>query len=148
MIFSATNAKVVETGTITTSTSNGKTFVPAFAVMDPSSSVYALNVVNKLVSNSGSYDAGSRFITNMSVYPFEAYMTSSSGARYLSIVFEDETTGMDGIPFADRNDCRVRVYSMTGQLVIDAGESEYKLLLQQLQPGVYIINGKKTVVKS
>lgn len=145
--FSATNARVAETGSVMTSTSNGKTFVPAFAVIDPSSSVYALNVVNKLVSNSGSYDAGSRFISNHgAVYPFEAYMTSTSGARYLAIEFDDETTGMDGIPSV-AGEKRIRVYSLTGQLIIDATESEYKSLQQQLSSGVYIINGKKAVVK-
>lgn len=73
-------------------------------------------------------------------------MTSTSGARYLAIEFDDETTGMDGIPSV-AGEKRIRVYSLTGQLIIDATESEYKSLQQQLLSGVYIINGKKAVVK-
>jgi hypothetical protein len=47
----------------------------------------------------------------------------------------------------DRNEVLSIRYSLTGQLIIDATESEYKSLQQQLSSGVYIINGKKAVVK-
>ena len=143
--FSATNAKVAETGSITTSTSNGKTFVPAFAVMDPSSSVYALNVVNKLVSNSGSYDAGSRFINNMSVYPFEAYMTSSSGARYLSLEFDADATGIDLIPMKASANSIIEIFAIGGQRIAKVRSDEYQTIWQQLPAGVYIVNSRKVV---
>ena len=141
--FSATNARVAETKSFTKSSSNGKTFVPAFTVVNPASTVYALNVVNQLVSNSGSYDPGSRFIRNLDVYPFEGYMTSSSGTRTLSIVFDDGTTGMDNMPLAVRSTGRVKVYSLSGQLLIDTTQPDFDPHWQQLPSGVYIVNGQK-----
>ena len=144
--FSATNAQIHKTESLVMPSSNGKTFVPAFTVVDSSSSVYALNVNNNMASYAGSYDAGSRFISNLrDVYPFEAYMTTlSSSARTLGIDFADGTTGIDEIPMAGNGE-RVKVYSLSGLLLIDSEQSEWESLWQQLPSGVYIVNGKKTI---
>ena len=144
--FSATNAQIHKTESLVMPSSNGKTFVPAFTVVDSSSSVYALNVNNNMASYAGSYEAGSRFISNLrDVYPFEAYMTtSSSSARTLGIDFADGTTGIDEIPMAGNGE-RVKVYSLSGLLLIDSEQSEWESLWQQLPSGVYIVNGKKTI---
>ena len=144
--FSATNAQIHKTESLVMPSSNDKTFVPAFTVVDSSSSVYALNVNNNMASYAGSYDAGSRFISNLrDVYPFEAYMTtSSSSARTLGIDFADGTTGIDEIPMAGNGE-RVKVYSLSGLLLIDSEQSEWESLWQQLPSGVYIVNGKKTI---
>lgn len=144
--FSASNAKVYQTENLVTSTSNGKTFVPSFAVKDAATSVYPLNVTNTFVVYSGSYDAGSRFISNLrNVYPFEAYMTTSSFNRVLPIEFDDNTTGIDEIPLADGNKNRVKIYTLGGQLLIDSNNSEWESQWHQLPSGVYIKNGKKVI---
>ena len=145
--FSATNASVYETAFVTQPTSNGKTFVPAFAVVNSASSVYALNVNNNLISYYGSYDAGSRFISNLrAAYPFEAYMTtSSSSARFLTIEFEDEVTGIDEIPLKEKRSGIVRVYTLTGLLLFSVTQSEFTEKWQHLPSGVYIVNGKKMI---
>jgi hypothetical protein len=145
--FSATNAQVYKTESLVKSSSNGKTFVPVFSSLNKASTVYALNVDNYLTSYSGSYEAGSRFISNLrNVYPFEAYMTtSSSSARSLTIDFEDDATGIDEIPMAERSGRRVKVYSLSGLLLIDSELGKWETLWQQLPSGVYIVNGKKTI---
>jgi hypothetical protein len=145
--FSATNAKVYQTSDVVTSASNGKTFVPAFGVVEKSSAVYPLNVTNNLVTNSSSYDAGSRFVGDMrKVYPFEAYMTTSSSNRVLSIDFDDDaTTGIDEIPMKAQREAIVKVYSISGQLLFSASKEQLDAEWKNLSPGVYIVNGKKMV---
>ena len=143
--FSASNAKVAVTSSLVTSASNGKTFMPAFAVINKASSVFAMNATNSLVTYSGSYDQGSLFISNLrNVYPFEAYMVSSSaGSRSISIEFDDGTTGVDEIPLVSNNEGRVKVYSISGQKVIDTRKADFEACWQQLPSGIYIVNGKK-----
>ena len=143
--FSASNAKVAVTSSLVTSASNGKTFMPAFAVINKASSVFAMNATNSLVTYSGSYDQGSLFISNLrNVYPFEAYMVSSSaGSRSISIEFDDGTTGVDEIPLVSNNEGRVKVYSISGQKVIDTRMADFEAYWQQLPSGIYIVNGKK-----
>ena len=93
----------------------------------------------------GSYDQGSLFISNLrNVYPFEAYMVSSSaGSRSISIEFDDGTTGVDEIPLVSNNEGRVKVYSISGQKVIDTRKADFEACWQQLPSGIYIVNGKK-----
>ena len=149
--FSATNAKVPVSSSTVTATSGDRYFVPAFAVKDQSSTIYVLNVSNDRVSYSGSYDKGSRFIPNLRpVYPFEAYMTtlSSSYAKpFIEIEFEDGTTGIDVIPMTGNKEGSVKVYSLNGQLIIDTDKYDLEEKLKHLPSGIYIVNGKKVVVK-
>ena len=144
--FSATNATVIETGSLTMSISNGKTFIPAFAVEQKASTIYALNVSNELTVNTTSYDPGSRFVPNLrQVYPFEAYMTSSSSARSLVIEFEDELTGFDEVPLKEQRSGIVKVYTLTGLLMFSVPQSEFADKWQSLPSGVYIVNGQKMI---
>ena len=144
--FSATNATVIETGSLTMSISNGKTYIPAFAVEQKASTIYALNVSNELTVNTTSYDPGSRFVPNLrQVYPFEAYMTSSSSARSLVIEFEDELTGFDEVPLKEQRSGIVKVYTLTGLLMFSVPQSEFADKWQSLPSGVYIVNGQKMI---
>ena len=145
--FSATNAQVYETESLVKPSSNGKTFAPAFAAVNSSSSVYALNVSNDLTYYSGPYDAGSRFVSNLrNIYPFEAYMTtSSSGARALAIEFEDDATGIEDIPIMYRSEGRVKVYNLTGLLMFSVPQSDFAEKWKYLPSGVYIVNGQKMI---
>ena len=147
--FSASNATIKETDSLEMPSSNGKRFVPAFSVVEKSSSVFALNVSNSLVYNSSSYDDGSRFVSNLrQVYPFEAYMTSNSAmSKTISIEFENGATGIDEVLITGEGRNVVKVYSIDGQLLIDSKSVGWKSRWQLLPAGVYIVNGRKVLVK-
>ena len=148
--FSATNVTVKPSSQLSVSTSGGKTFTPAYRKIERSSSVYALNVNNRNASSSGGYDWGSRFIGNLrDVYPFEAYMlTSSAEAReFIEIEFEDEVTGLDGIPMRNDSERKVAVYSISGQLIMREKRGLLDEKLHSLPSGIYIVDGNKTVVQ-
>ena len=139
--FSAENVSVPATPTFS------GTFVPAYSTVTKSSNVHALNVVNKYVSNSGGYDAGSRFISNLrDVRPFEAYISQGSSTRgIIEIGFGDGTTGMAEVMATYDADRLIDIHTLNGQKVAQAKQSELDVILDQLPHGVYIINGKKIV---
>ena len=148
--FSAANAKVSASNSVTTAKSNGKTFIPAFCAQDKSSTVYALNVKNNYHSEAGGYTEGSAFVSDLrAVSPFEAYMTTdANNAKRAFLIEFSETTGIDEIPSADDKDGLHKVFNLNGQLVKKANsQRELDETLKQLPTGVYIINGKKTVIK-
>ena len=139
--FSADNVQVPKTPSFS------GTFVPAFATVAKSSSVYALNVNNRYVKYSGSYDAGSRFISGLrDVRPFEAYMTSGSSTRgVIEINFDDGTTGIDAILFT-ADDCQeMTIHSLSGQQVTRTTQCDFWQVWDNLPKGVYIVNGKKKI---
>ena len=139
--FSAENTRVPKTPSF-----SGK-FVPTYAAVPKSSSVYALNVVNKNVSNSGGFDAGSRFISNLrDVQPFEAYMSAGSSTRgVIEIDFDDDKTGLDNILFSTDENSEVTIYTISGRKVGTSLNGRLDETLEQLPKGVYIVNGKKIV---
>ena len=148
--FSATNVTVKPTSQLSLSRSGGKTFTPAYRKIERSSSVYALNVNNRNASSSGGYDWGSRFIGNLrDVYPFEAYMlVSSAEARdFIEIEFEDEVTGLVGIPMRNDSEMKVAVYSISGQLIMLEKSELLDEKLHCLPSGIDIVDGNKTVVQ-
>lgn len=145
--FSASNAKVAVTSSLEIASSGSKFFKPAFSTTEKASVIYPLNVSNSRVSNSTSYDAGSRFISNLrTVYPFEAYMTtSSSNARTIAIEFEDDATGIDEIPQSGQKGRIIKVYSLSGTLLLQTDRESLPKHWETLPAGVYIVNGKKIV---
>lgn len=148
--FSATNAKVSVSNSVTTAKSNGKTFIPAFCAQEKASGVYALNVNNSYHSELGGYTEGSAFVSGLrAVSPFEAYMTTdANNAKRAFLIEFSETTGIDEMPSADNKGGLHKVFNLNGQLVKKANsQSELDETLKQLPTGVYIINGKKTVIK-
>ena len=59
-------------------------FVPTFSKIEKSNSIKVLNVVNKYVNDTGGYDAGSRFLSNLrDVRPFECFFKGSSSTRII-----------------------------------------------------------------
>ena len=148
--FSASNVKVPVSSSVTTSQSNSKTFIPAFCAQEKSSTVYALNVNNSYHSELGSYTEGSAFVSDLrKVSPFEAYMTTSdSNAKRAFLIDFSETTGIDEIPTTDMKDGIHKVYNLNGQLVKQTNsQQELDETLRQLPAGVYVVNGKKTIIK-
>ena len=138
--FSADNVQVPKTPSFS------GTFVPAFATVAKSSSVYALNVNNRNVRYSGSYDAGSRFIANLrDVRPFEAYISNSSTRGIIEINFDDGTTDMFDILLPTDESQEVTIHTLSGQQITRISLRDFETIWQQLPKGVYIINGKKWI---
>ena len=148
--FSATNVKVPVSSSVATVKSNSKTFIPAFCAQDKSSTVYALNVNNSYHSELGGYTEGSAFVSDLrTVSPFEAYMTTSAAnAKRAFLIDFSETTGIDEVPTTDMKDGTHKIYNLNGQLVKQTNsQQELDETLKQLPAGVYVVNGKKTIVK-
>ena len=137
--FSAENVSVPVTPTFS------GFFVPAYSTIAKSASVYALNVRNRYVTNTGNYVAGSRFISNLrDVRPFEAYLSVGSSTRgVIEIGFSDGTTGMADVIGVFDADRPIDIYTLSGQKAAQTKQSEFDVILDQLPHGVYIVNGKK-----
>ena len=71
-------------------------------------------------------------------------MLSASGARSIS-VGDDMTTSIKGVAEMKDETQAVRVYDLRGVLVKTA--SSMKEAQQGLERGIYVINGKKTIIK-
>ncbi len=138
--FSADNVQVPKTPSFS------GTFLPAFATVAKSSSVYALNVNNRHVKYSGNYDAGSRFIANLrDVRPFEAYISNSSTRGIIEINFDDGTTDMFDILLPTDENQEVTIHTLSGQQITRITQRDFETIWQQLPKGVYIVNGKKWI---
>ena len=137
--FSAENVTVAATPTFS------GTFVPTFSTVPKATNVYALNVVNRYVSQTGGYDAGSKFISNLrDVRPFEAYISQSSSTRGIyDINMEDGTTSMDGVLSLLDPDREIDIFTLSGQKVKRVKKCDLYDVLDQLPHGVYIVNGQK-----
>lgn len=147
--FSAQNARVAATDDATSVGSGNRRFVPAFCMQEMSKEVYALNVVNELHAEDGGYAPGSVFVSNLrNVSPFEAYMTTSAAnARMVMEIEFDETTGIDNLRSV-ASGVSQHVYNLNGQVVaVVANEYELQKVLKRLATGVYIVNGKKKLIK-
>ena len=123
------------------------TFVPVFVTVPKALSVYALNVTNRYVSDTGGYDAGSRFIRNLrDVRPFEAYISQGSSSRgFYEINMEDDTTCMDDLLMEGGSNQIVSIYSLGGQLVRKVRQCDLEDVMNLLPKGVYVVNGKKII---
>ena len=132
-------------------TNNGSiSFVPCLQKKEASPDVWALNVNQE-------YDgkpAGSVFVPSLrDVKPFEAHTTISntSSARAIISISEmmnrDNITDIDNILY-DRsreiNDETVKVYTISGVLFKTGKRSE---VIKQLPAGMYVVDGKKIVIK-
>jgi hypothetical protein len=138
--FSADNVQVPKTPSFS------GIFVPAFATVAKSSSVYALNVNNRNVKYSGSYDAGSRFIGGLrDVRPFEAYLTGNFTRGIIEINYDNGTTDMLDILFSIDDAQEFIIHSLSGQQVTRTLQRDFDTVWQQLPRGVYIVNGKKMI---
>ena len=136
--FAASEVYVYVTDELQSITSNGKSFYPCFTNKSSTEGLYALNVNNDYAQNNSGTAEGSRFVLNMrQIHPFEAYMTTEYASRTFIPIFEESTpTDIPGI-----------------MLKGDTGSEKWHTLdglLLQSKPttkGVYILNGKKVVVK-
>ena len=151
--FSATNVTIPVTSPVTLTSPDGKvSMVPAFQTVAKSEEVYVLNVGENRESN----PEGSVFERNYrDVSPFEVYsiLNNANGSResrprYISVsgLFGGNTTGISEIPLKNcegQSDV-VNVYSLDGILLKQGKRDE---VIKSLPKGIYIINGKKVVIR-
>ena len=139
--FSAENVAVKSSYELVSSSYTDRTLMPNFTEKAKGDGCYALNVINSLETNSGGMTEGSRFVLNSRrIHPFEAYMTSTSAARYIGI-FDDATTGIHDLYECDLlfNETE-EVFDLQGRKVMARPDGT-------ITKGVYIKNGKKLIIK-
>lgn len=79
------------------------------------------------------------FASARSIGGYRAYFTSGAGAAKISgMFFDDETTGISDIVEFEKYD----IYNISGQLVKKNAQT-----FEDLTPGIYVVNGKKFIVK-
>ena len=135
--FAANSVTIDKTENLSQPTFNGRSFIPCFAEKESASGLYALNVNNDFETNNSGMTEGSWFVVNKrNVHPFEAYMTSTSSAPQFAFgVFEGMTTGIQMM--VDGNWTKEEVvYDLQGRKLNNPSKK-----------GVYIVNGKKKVIK-
>ena len=145
--FAATNVEVPVTSveaSVQESSNSTISLIPTFSQIDQTAGVYALNR-----EGYAGYAPGSIFVYNLrTVHPFEAYSTvtmKSSGAKaphYISVA-EQMATAIQEVPGV-RDGSSVKVYTLNGVLV-KTGQRED--VLKTLPKGIYIVSGKKVIVK-
>ena len=145
--FSAENVVIPTSKNIHTVKYNGRTFVPNY-MNQTDNSYYSLNVNNDYVTYDGSDVEGSKFFIGLRpVHPFEAYMTTTSNSTRSIAISDDMTTGIEEITTLLNEQGVIRVYNLQGQqLKIEAGKN-IEDVKRLLPTGVYIINGKKQIIK-
>lgn len=116
-------------------------FVPTFEWLDKDDDRYVMNLYEPYENKA----EGSIFLPGYRVAkPFEAYTTSTVAARYIAI---DEmggalVTGIMELPSVERD--VVSAYTLTGLFVAKGTRQD---LMKRLPAGVYIVGGKKVVVR-
>lgn len=143
--FSATDATVKSSDNLEIGSSGNRTFIPNFINQDASNGFYVLNAINNYSTNAGGYDEGSHFVRNLrDVHPFEAYITIAGGSAKESIpIFDDETTWIPMHQILANELSNQRIYNLNGQQIRIEGNENHG----SLKKGIYIVNGKKIVVR-
>lgn len=157
--FSATNCIVKSTTDLRSYGYNNKYFFPSYYFMGTGGSYpnYSINSVNNLHSKDGGYAPGSIFINNSELrntYPFEGYIeyrSESSAPAVCEIEFAPDNFGttdieaiMEAIPSKSKAG---GVYTLSGQKITVDDSLPEEEIVRQLPAGIYIVNGKKVVVR-
>ena len=155
--FAATDTKVNSTENVIETTYNGRTFVPNYKdEWKPFTGMvnqarYALNVNNIHSANTTDHAEGSIFVKGLRhVHPFEAYMLSTEGAsEYIGIFDEMPTLVHDMLSGKSESvqPAIVSVFNIAGQVVREVSGCSPREAVQGLPQGIYIVNGKKMVVR-
>jgi hypothetical protein len=145
--FAATNVTIAETKP-GISTKQDYDFVACFQRKQAAPNIWVINLGETYedTDNDRTYVEGSVFVNKWrETRPFEAYKTSTTMNAAVMAIFDDDATGIINLPTDDMmNRQNVRVYNLNGTLVTQGERSE---ALKRLPKGLYIINGKKTLVK-
>lgn len=123
-----------------------KKLIPIFQNQEASQDFFVLNVNNQWSSNTDAAVEGSVFIRGLrKIHPFEAYMTidGNAASRVIPVFGDQELTGIYDIPFTNKDNRDVKVYTLEGQLVATGKRAE---LMKKLSKGIFVIDGQKVVV--
>ena len=102
---------------------------------------------NDYVSYTGGSKEGSTFVLNLrKLHPFEAYMTSTSKARQ-TIAIQDNLTTSIGDITEILDEKVIRVYNLSGQLLLIEENKSLDEIKMLLPAGVYIVNEKKIIIR-
>ena len=155
--FSSTDVTVKSSESLQNGTYGDRTFIPNFINQDANSGFYVLNSVNNYSANSSGYAEGSRFVRNLrTIHPFEAYIASANNAKESFPIFEDEATWIRSLSPIPSPEGKGGIYDLSGRRIQGNKVTEYQSdqfpALQggargRLQKGVYIVNGKKIVIR-
>lgn len=142
--FAATSADVPAT-TAQEAQSGNTHFVPTMLSIGASDLVYALNR-----ERYEDYREGSVFVRNLrQVRPFEAYCTNATGGPHLIPIKSDMLTGIseimrNGENEKMRNEKTSAVYDLSGRRISVSAATSVRSVLPK---GIYIVNGKKVMIK-
>ena len=149
--FSATNAKVYCTDNeyLNIPSYDGALFVPVYHSF-MATNLFYLNVINDYSAYSGSEKPGSVFLNSLrEANPFECVIYKVSNARSLQIVFgdneNDQSTAIQDILVNEDN--QMTVYNLSGQMIGTFNKNELPRTKMRLPAGIYVVNGKKMVIK-
>lgn len=142
--FSAENVEVKASDEMLSAHYQDRTFTPNYTNRD-GDEYLALNVNNYYVTNPSTEIDGSKFIRGLrAVHPFEAYMTTTDNTRSIDVM-DGLTTAIRGIQMVKDEASTIKVYDTRGVLLKTAtGMDDVR---NGLKAGVYIVNGKKMVIK-
>ena len=142
--FSAENAEVKASEDMLSAKYQDRTFVPNYT-NKTGDNYLALNVNSYYVTNPSTDIDGSKFIKGLrAVHPFEAYMTTTSNTRSIDVM-DGMTTAIRNIMMTAESKDVIKVYDTKGVLVKTAKVNDD--LRKGLAAGVYIVNGKKMIIK-
>ena len=142
--FSATNVEVKKSDDMKSVSYQGRTFVPNYTNQN-NADFLALNVSNNYVTNPGKDISGSKFVRGLrAVHPFEAYMTTTDNTRSIDVM-DGMTTAIRGIQMVKDESSTIKVYDTRGVLLKFASNMDD--VRNGLKSGVYIVNGKKIIIK-
>ncbi len=74
-------------------------------------------------------------------------MTSASQTRSYIAIVDDMTTGIGDITEIMVDEKIVRIYNLNGQLIMAEENKSVDEIKALLSAGVYIVNGKKLIIK-
>ena len=139
--FIGNNVQIKASDNLSAVQSGNKSFVPNYQYQETSSSIYALNVNNHWNTNTSPEAEGSTFIRSLrAVRPFEAYLTVEGGTsapNYIPVFGDGMPTGIDAKLMNSEGVNSEKWYSLDGR----------KLQGKPTTKGLYIVNGRKVVVK-
>lgn len=146
-------------------------FVPTYKGLAQHDSIYSLNIsADEWGGNYGEYPAGSAFVKNLlSIQPFQAYLITKATAAKAPMLYSigggdgnitgiedpiltpDEATKAyckDGVLYIQSNkERKIYIYDVTGRTVriLEAQEGENQI--NDLENGIYFLEGHKVVVQ-
>jgi len=150
--FSATNTIVrcTDTSSLNVTSHDGAVFFPNYNIGERNSNTYTLNVNNDLFTYYGTEKPGSIFISDYrQVYPFEGYFyKNTSNTRFIDIGFADnQPSEIENLLQNSDIVESCEILDMRGLHIRSLNNVNYKDAIKGLLPGLYLINGKKVIIK-